>query len=170
MPDQNACVSILPDHTAAEQAVAALQSEGIDLRQVSMVSKGYHQDEHPVGFYHTGNRIRYWGLQGAFWGGIWVLLAGAAFFWVPGFGPLAAAGPIVSLLVRGLEGAAIGGGLGVLATALYVMGVPRRSIVDYEKSVLSGKFLLVIHGKRALVEHACAVLHGSDQQVTVHVA
>lgn len=170
MSGQNSCVSIYPTHQAAEQALGKLQKEGVDLQQISIVGKGYHSEEHPIGFYTAGDRIHYWGLQGAFWGGLWGLLAGAAFFWVPGFGPLAAAGPIVSLLVKGLEGVAIGGGFGALGAALYSMGVPRDNVTQYEKAVKAEKFLLIVHGERRDVEHACGVLHGKTQQVAVHTA
>ena len=32
--------------------------------------------------------MQYWGKLGAFWGGIWGLLFGAAFFAIPGIGPV----------------------------------------------------------------------------------
>lgn len=170
MTKKNACVSVYPTHQAAEEALGKLQKAGVNLQQVSIVGKGYHDEEHPIGFYNTDDHIRYWGIQGAFWDGLWGLLAGAAFFWVPGFGPLAAAGPIVSLLVRGLEGVAIGGGFRVLGAALYSMGVPRDSVAQYEKAVKAETFLLIVHGERRDVEHACGILHGKTQQVAVHTA
>jgi hypothetical protein len=37
----------------------------------------------------------YWGTLGDFWGGFWALLFGSAFFWAPGVGQLAVAGPLV---------------------------------------------------------------------------
>lgn len=170
MSEKNTCVSIYPTHQATEQALGKLQLEVIDLQQVSIVGKGYHGTEHPIGFYNTDGRNRYWGLQGNFWGDLWGLLAGAAFLWVPGFGSLAAAGPIVSLLERGLEGVATGGGFGVLGAALYNAGAPRNAIVQYEKAVKADKFLLIVHGERSDVERACGILHGELQQVTVHTA
>ncbi len=166
----NCCVSICPTHQAAQQAIEELQKAAADLRQVSIVGKGYHSEEHPIGFYSTGDCIFYWGFQGAFWSDLWGLLAGAAFFWVPGFGTLAAAGPIVTLLVDGLEGAAVGDGFGVLGSALYSMGVPRGSIDQYQEAVRAEQFLLIVHGEHRDIEHACAILHGETRQVTVHRA
>jgi len=168
--EKNSCISIYRTHQAAEKALEKLKAKGIDLRQVSIVGKGYHSEEHPIGFYHTGGRIRYWGLQGAFWGGVCGLLVGLAFFWVPGFGPLAAAGPIVGLLIRGVEGVAVGSGFGVLGAALYSIGVPRKSITQYENAVKAEQFLLIVHGKRSDVERAFGILHDKTQQVTVHAA
>jgi hypothetical protein len=57
-----------------------------------------------VGFYNTGDRIKYWGKWGAFWGGLWGLLFGAAFLIVPGMGPVVAAGSIVAWIIAALEG------------------------------------------------------------------
>jgi len=170
MSEKNACVAVYPNHQAAEAAVGILHKAGVDLQQVSMVGQGYHGEEHPIGFYQADGGIRYWGMQGAFWGGLWGLLAGAAFFWVPGFGPLAAAGPVAGLLVRGLEGVAVGGGFGVLAAALFDIGVPRHSITEYEQAVKDEQFLLIVHDGGDSVEQACKLLHNPSQQVTVHRA
>jgi len=56
---------------------------------------GDHSEEDVVGYYNTGDRMRSWGKNGAFWGGIWGVLFGSAFFVIPGIGPLVAAGPLV---------------------------------------------------------------------------
>jgi len=66
--------------------------------------------EHVVGYYNTGDRMKYWGKLGAFWGGLWGFLLGSAFFWIPGIGPLVVAGSLVSWIVGALEGATIFGG------------------------------------------------------------
>ena len=170
MSKKNCCVSIYPTHQAIEQALSELQQAGIDLRQVSIAGKGCQSEAHPIGFYNVGDRIRYRGLQGNFWVGLWGLLSGAAFFWVPGFGPLAAAGPFVDSLMCGLDGVAIGGGFSVFGAALYNMGIPRDSINQYEQAIKADQCLLIVHGERDAVEHACEILHSEMQQVTVHRA
>src|SRR5271155_4930828 len=84
--------------------------------------------------------------MGAFWGGLWGLLVGAAFFWVPGVGPLLVAGPLAAWIVGGLEGAVAVGGLSALGAGLYSIGVPKNSIVKYETAVKTDQFLLVVNG------------------------
>ncbi len=170
MSKKNCCVSIYPTHQATEWALGELRKADIDLRQVSIAGRGYHSEAHPIGFYNVGDRICYWGLQGDFWADLWGLLSGAAFFWVPDFGPLAAAGPLVASLMCGLEGVAIGGGFDVFGAALYSMGIPRNSISQYEQAVKEEQFLLIVNGERDVVEHACEILHNEMQQVTVHRA
>ena len=60
-----------------------------------------------VGYYNTGDRMKHWGKLGAFWGGIWGMLFGAAFFAIPGLGPILVAGPLVAWIVGALEGAVV---------------------------------------------------------------
>ena len=97
-------VGVFDNHSAAEEAVRKLQRDGFDMRRLSIIGKGYHKDEQVVGFYTTGDRMKTWGGIGAFWGSVWGLLIGAAFVWIPGFGPLAVAGPLANLLVTALGG------------------------------------------------------------------
>jgi hypothetical protein len=92
MSTQDSGVAVYRTHTEVDQAVKELQSGGMDMRRLSIVGKGYHTDEHAVGYYNTGDRMKYWGKVGAFWG----LLFGSAFFMIPGLGPILAAGPVVA--------------------------------------------------------------------------
>jgi hypothetical protein len=73
-------------------------------------------------------------------------LFGSAFFWIPGLGPLLVAGPLVSWIVGALEGAIVVGGLSIVGAALYNLGIPKDSIVRYEKALKTGRFLLIAHG------------------------
>ncbi|WP_254244104.1 general stress protein [Hymenobacter sp. BRD128] len=71
-------------HAQAEQAVKKLQASGYNLQNLSIVGQEYHTEEKVVGYYNLGDRMLSWGSTGAFWGGIWSLLFGSAFFLVPG--------------------------------------------------------------------------------------
>ena len=77
MSEQNAVVAIYASHVEAEAAVKELQRGGIDMHSLSIVGKDSHTDEHVVGYYNTGDRMKYWGKTGAFWGGFWGLLFSA---------------------------------------------------------------------------------------------
>ena len=109
MNKNNSIVAVYPSHTAAEAAVKELQQSGFDMKKLSIVGRDYHTDEHVIGYYNAGDRMKYWGKMGAFWGGIWGMLFGSAFFLIPGFGPLLVAGPLVALDRRG-AGRRRGGG------------------------------------------------------------
>ena len=116
------------------------------MKKLSIVGRDYHTDEHVVGYYNAGDRMKSWGKIGAFWGGIWGLLFGSAFFWVPGIGPLLAAGPLVSWIIGGVEGAAVVGGLSAIGAGLYSIGIPKDSIVSYETALNAGKFVVIASG------------------------
>src|ERR1700728_4387710 len=146
MPIQNSVVAVYSPHTEADRAVKELQSSGVDMHNLSIVGKGYHTDEQAVGYYNTGDRMKYWGKIGAFWGGFWGLLFGSAFFMIPGLGPVLAAGPVVAWIVAGLEGAVEVGALGALCAGLYSIGIPKDSIVKYEAALKTDQFLVIAHG------------------------
>src|SRR5580704_19123288 len=102
---KNSPAYVFNTHVEAEAAVRELGKSGFDMKKLSLIGKGYHSEEHPVGFYTTGDRIKSWGGVGAFWGGIWGLLLAPAVFFHPGLGLVAMAGPLVSALIGALEGA-----------------------------------------------------------------
>ena len=97
------------------------------------------------------------------------MLFGAAFFFIPGIGPILVAGPLVAWIVAGLEGAVVVGGLSVLGAALYSMGIPKNSIVTYETALKSDKFLLVAHGTAEEVAKARDILQTTHpMEVGIH--
>jgi hypothetical protein len=146
MNEGNAIVVIYKTHVEAEAAVKELQHSGFDMKKLSIVGRDYHTDEHVIGYYNAGDRMKYWGKQGAFWGGIWGLLFGSAFFLIPGLGPLLVAGPLVGWIVGALEGAVVVGGLSAIGAGLYSLGIPKNSILQYETALKSGKFIIIAHG------------------------
>ena len=159
MTKENAIVAVYDTHTQAEDTIKELERSGFDMKKLSILGKGYHSEEHPVGFYTTGDRMKAWGGVGAFWGGLWGLLFGAAFFWIPGIGPIAAAGPIVHVLAGALEGAALVGGLSALGAALTGLGVPKKSVLKYETELRADKYLVIAHGNAKEVEQAREIMN-----------
>ncbi|MFZ3366047.1 MAG: general stress protein [Candidatus Sulfotelmatobacter sp.] len=158
MSKVNSVVAVYRTHTEADQAVKELQRGGVDLHKLSIVGKGYHTDEQVVGYYNTGDRMKYWGKVGAFWGGFWGLLFGSALFIIPGLGPILAAGPVVAWIVAGLEGAVEVGALGALGAGLYSIGIPKDSIVKYQTALKTDQFLMIVHGTAAEVARAKDIL------------
>jgi uncharacterized membrane protein len=171
MLDKNSVVAMFDQHTQAEEAVKELQKAGFDMKKLSIVGKGYHTEENVVGYYTTGDRMKHWGKYGAFWGAIWGMLFGSAFFMIPGIGPLVIAGPLVAWITGALEGAAVVGGLSAIGAGLYSIGIPKKSILQYETSLKAGKFMLVAHGTPDEVTRAKAVLANSGTSETqLHLA
>ena len=123
-----------------------------------------HKDEHVVGYYNAGDRMKYWGKMGAFWGWIWGLLFGSAFFLIPGIGPLIVAGPLVGWIVGALEGAVVVGGLSAIGAGLYSLGIPKDSILKYETALKSDKFVLIAHGSMDEIMRAKDILHRTQSE------
>jgi uncharacterized membrane protein len=151
-------VAIYDTHTDAEAALKELQKAGLDMKRLSIIGKDFHTEEHVLGFYTSGDRMKFWGVRGAFWGSLWGILFGGAFFFIPVIGPLVVMGPLVGWIVGALEGAAVGGAAGVIAAALASIGIPNDSIVRYELDVKAGKFLVLAHGTTEMIMHAHVVL------------
>src|ERR1035437_6469507 len=169
MSEHNAVVGIFNSHTEAETSINELQRSGFDMKKLSIVGKDYHTEEHVVGYYNAGERMKFWGKLGAFWGGFWGLLFGSAFFMIPGIGPIVAFGPLVGWIVAGLEGAVVVGGLSALGAGLYSIGIPKDSVVKYEAALKSDKFLLLAHGTAGEVAKARDIMQTTHpMEVAVH--
>jgi hypothetical protein len=148
-------------HDEAEDAIRRLDQSGFDLKQLSLVGKGYHTEEQPVGFYTRNDRIKTWGGRGALWGALWGALFAPAIFFLPGVGLLALAGPLVVALISALEGAVVAGGLSALSAALVQLGAPPEEAVRFEAAVKADRFVLWVHGSAADAARARYVLMGS---------
>src|ERR1035441_3628237 len=154
MSETNSVVAIYETHSQTQEAVKGLQKAGFDMKKMSIVGKDYHTDEHVVGYYNAGDRMKYWGKQGAFWGGLWGMLFAAAFFAIPGIGPVLVAGPLVAWIIGALEGAVVVGGLSAVGAGLYSIGISKDSVVKYEAALKSDQFLVLAHGTAAEVAKA----------------
>ena len=142
-----------------------MSQSSFDMKKLSLVGKGYHTEEKPMGFYTTGERIKAWGGTGAFWGGIWGLLLAPAVFVLPGLGVVGMAGPFVATLIGALEGAVVVGGLSALGAALTQIGVPKDQVIKYEAALKVDKFLLVVHGSAEDQAQARRVLSQANTAV-----
>lgn len=169
MSISNSVVAIYETHERAERAIKELQEAGVDLKSLSIVARDTHTDEHVVGYYNAGDRMKYWGKVGAFWGGFWGLLFGSAIFAIPGIGPILVAGPLVGWIIAGLEGAALVGGVSAVGAGLVSIGIPKDSVLKYEIALKTDKFLLVVHGSPEQVDKAQEVIGGTEHSYyTVH--
>jgi uncharacterized membrane protein len=161
MSATNSVVAIYDTHKQAERAITALQESGIDIKSLSIAGRNTHLDEHVVGYYNAGDRMKYWGSVGACWGGFWGLLFGSAAFAIPGMGPILVAGPLVSWIIAGLEGAVVVGGVSALGAGLVSIGIPKDSVIKYEVALKADKYLLIVHGAQDAVYHAQLILGAS---------
>jgi hypothetical protein len=151
-------IGVFPDHQSAETAVKSLADAGFQMKDLSLVGKGYHSDEKVIGFYNSGDRIKFWGSRGAFWGGFWGLFFGGMFLTIPIVGHVIVLGYLAVAAVSALEGAVVVGGLSALGAALYGIGIPKDSVIQYETDMAADRFLVMAHGTDEEVQRAKKVL------------
>ena len=158
MEKTDTVIAVFADHPAAEAAVKKLAASGFEMKDLSLVGKGYHSEEKVVGFYSAGDRIKFWGTRGAFWGGFWGFFLGGLFMTVPVVGHIVVLGYLASVVISGIETAVMVGGLSALGAALYSIGVPKNSVIDYEFALKANSFLVMAHGPAAEMARARTIL------------
>jgi hypothetical protein len=164
-------VAVYSDHAEAEAAVKKLAAAGIDIKNLTVVGKGYHTDEKVVGFYNAGDRIKFWGSRGAFWGGFWGLFLGGVFMTIPVVGHVIVLGYLAAMVASAVESAVLVGGISALGAALYSIGIPKNSVIAYEAAVKADDFLVMAHGSAEEMARAKAILGATKaSRVDAHAA
>jgi hypothetical protein len=164
MPEQSV-VGVYDTMAQAEGAVRKLDEARFPITHVSIVSQNPQTEKEVVGYISVEDVAQEGLITGAWAGGLLGLLAGAAFLWIPGFGPLIVAGKLASLLLgvlSGMEGAVIGGAYGGVLGALAGWGVSKEHIFKYEEHVRAGKHLLIVHGNAEEVARAHSILRDTS--------
>ena len=167
-PD-DAVVAVFSHHQDAEAAVRKLAGDGFDMTHFSIVGKGYHTEEKVVGFYNAGDRIKLWGKNGAFWGGLWSLFFGGVFLSIPVIGHIMILGHLAAMVIAAIEGAVLVGGLSAIGAALFSIGIPKDSVIRYEEAIKADGFLVVAHGPASEMARAKIILQANNPtRVDVH--
>ena len=164
MSGTNSVVAIYDSFKPGEKAIRKLQKNGFNMKQLSIIGNDYRTDEHVVG--DSDSLVLDEERTGDFWGPSSGLLIGAAIFWIPGFGQLLVAGPLVMRIVGVLEETVVVGGVSTLGAALYSIGIPQNSVLKYESEVKNGKFLLMVHGTNLETDYAQEILHQTGAKAT----
>jgi hypothetical protein len=171
MTDQQTTVAVFSSHESAEKAVKSLIEAGFEMKNLSLVGKGYHSEEKVIGFYGMGDRVKFWGSRGAFWGGFWGLFFGGLFLTVPIVGHVVVLGYLAAVVASGIENAVVVGGLSAIGAALYSLGVPKDSVLNYESDLKADGFLVMARGTEAEVRRAQALLASqSPLRSDIHLA
>jgi hypothetical protein len=158
MTGNDVLIATFDDHREADAAVRKLFESGFDMKNFSVIGKGYHTEEKVVGFYNTGDRMKLWGRYGAFWGALWGILFGGVFLTLPIIGPVVVTGYLASMVVAAVEGAVVVGGVSALGAALFNAGVPKDHVIHHETAVQADGFLVMAHGPAEELVRARAVL------------
>jgi hypothetical protein len=171
MAHSDAVIAVFADHQAADSAIKRLTEAGFATKDLSVVGKGYHTDEKVTGFYNAVDRVKFWGLRGAFWGGMWGLFFGGLFLTIPIIGHVVVLGYLAATVLSGVESAVMVGGLSAIGAAIYSMGIPKDSVVAYETAIKADGFLVMVRGDAAEVARAKEILGTANPtRLDVHEA
>jgi hypothetical protein len=159
---EHSVVGIYDTMAQAEEAVHTLDQAGFPVKHISIVTQSLASNTTLHGYITPGDDLTPRGAAiGAWMGGLLSVLIGAAFLWVPGFGPLLVLGRLATLLLTGVEGALLGAATGSLLGALANWGIAEEHILDYERQVKSGKHLVIAYGTAEEVARAHAIIQGT---------
>lgn len=143
MAEQAEPVVAVCDSFAGARAVAgALERAGFDPAAISVVGRSEEVLSPTV-----DERLRKWIGVGGMLGALGGLAAGIVLV-VPPIGPILAAGPLATMLLASLEGAAVGGGLSAIVGALTSAGLRLVDALDRESDIAAKRFVVFVHGSR----------------------
>ena len=170
MSQESSVIGIYAHIDKAEEAVRQLGQGGFPIQHVSIIAKDLGTEKKIHGFVTSCDVARGAARTGAWVGGIFGLLVGAAFLWVPGVGPLIVAGSLASAMLGGVEGAVAGAATAGVFGWLASLGISKQHILKYEESVKAGKYLVIAHGTPEEAEKARAILAQTGAtEVNAHV-
>jgi hypothetical protein len=170
MSQDSSVIGVYSDIDKADEAVQKLGQGGFPIQHVSVITQNLGSERKVHGFVTSCDVAKASARTGAWVGGIFGALVGAAFIWVPGVGPMIVAGSLAAALLGGVQGAVAGAaGAGVLGW-LTSLGISRQHIVKYEESLKAGKVLVVAHGTPDDIKKAQTILGTTGAaEVTAHV-
>jgi hypothetical protein len=169
MNKNDTVIAVFATHDAADAAVRNLAKEGFALKDLSVVGKGYHTEDHAVGFYNIGDRVRFWGKRGLVWGGLWGMFFGGLFLTIPVVGHVIILGYLAVVAASAVEGAVTVGGLSAIGAALASIGIAHDSVVQYETVLKADSFLVMAHGTAEEMARAHDLLaKASPASVQIH--
>jgi len=138
-------VAVYNSEQDAGEAIKALLNAKIEKGDISVIGKGDHDEpKNEFEIDRENYDIVRWGKEGAFWGAILGFMTGAFFFWVPGFGPLVAAGSITSSLAGALGGAATVGSAAALIAWFADIGIEEAEARRYADLIKEGKIVVIV--------------------------
>ncbi len=162
-------VGVYDNYDDVIETIEALDNAGIDKELISVVGKGNEKVHNRFEYYKHSQDAAFWGEQGAFWGAIIGFLLGAVLTWVPGIGPVIAAGPLMNALAGLAAGSVLGGSLSALAAVLVDWGMTEAEARRYEDLIKQGKFLVIVHGDEDIMRKVHEVMKGrTNMEVKIH--
>ena len=87
---------------------------------------------------------------------------GGLFLASPVTGPVVVLGFLATMIIAGIENAVVVGGVAALAAALYSIGVPKDSVLQYESAIKADSFLVMARGSSEEIARAKTILGATN--------
>jgi hypothetical protein len=155
-------VAAFTEIAEAEETVSKLIDGGISAEKISVLAKDMQCEKQVHGFVTSCDVAKKVATGGAWLGGLFGVLAGAAFIWVPGAGPLVVAGSLASALLGGVEGAVAAAATGGVLGWLSALGIEKKHILKFEDHLKAGRYLVVVTGSVEDLEKADSILSETE--------
>ena len=81
---------------------------------------------------------------------------------VPVIGSVVVLGHLAAMVFAAVEGAVVSGGLSALGAAIFSIGIPENSVIQYEAALKTDAFLIVAHGPVEEMARAKAILEAME--------
>jgi hypothetical protein len=159
-------VAVFDSHDGAVQAARRIKEKGLKTDDISIVTKDNQTGSDDVSDRGTtatmGTADRDRGVNdnisdgvvtGSVLGGLAGLVIGAGSLMIPGFGIIAAAGPITGLLSGAVTGGIVGG--------LVDLGIPEDKSREYETSIKGGKTIFTMKSDDDKINSVTSILKSS---------
>jgi hypothetical protein len=148
----------------AETTVRTLIEGGVSADKLSVLAKDMQCEKQVHGFVTSCDVAKKVATGSAWLGGLFGVLAGAAFIWVPGAGPLVVAGSLASALLGGAEGAVAAAAAGGVLGWLSALGIGKKHILKFEDHLKAGRYLVVVNGSVEDLEKADSLLSNTKNE------
>ena len=150
------------DIAEAEDTVSRLIDGGVSAEKISVLAKDMQCEKHVHGFVTSCDVAKKTATGSAWLGGLFGVLAGAAFIWVPGAGPLVVAGSLTSTLLGSVEGAVAAAAAGGVLGWLSALGIEKKHILKFEDHLKAGRYLIVVNGSLEDLQTADSILSDTE--------
>ena len=159
----NYLVAVFPDRIQAEEAYVALEKQGLPIKKVTILGKGYKSADE-FGLIDPKEQALKQARFMSYWLVPFGFIAGATFSLITGLDTFAWAGEIGNHAIGGFLGAAsgalgsflVGGGVGV--------ALGSGDALPYRNRLNAGKYLVVVQGSPSLTLQATRVLRQFDPE------
>ena len=162
-------VAAFTEIAEAEDTVGKLIEGGVSAEKISVLAKDMQCEKQVHGFVTSCDVAKKAATGSAWLGGLFGVLAGAAFIWVPGAGPLVVAGSLTATLLGGAEGAVAAAATGGVLGWLSALGIEKKHILKFEDHLKAGRYLVVVNGSYEDLERADSILsHTKNEGLHLH--